>query len=166
VIGIIGIVIVVLLAIFVWPTRYTYDHINIGRNEYPVRINRFTGQAEVLQQNGWRILDKNSSSLNSENEDLPASDISKLSAKPYIPGTGNYLYCDVYNGSDWKVKELIGQFTVFNQDGTVSISRKYQLGIVYPVRPYQSDTFITKLDVTINQGQKWELKIIGARGTK
>jgi hypothetical protein len=46
---------VVLFAVFIWPTRYRYEHwAPGGGRSYPVRINRFTGTAERLQPNGWQ----------------------------------------------------------------------------------------------------------------
>jgi hypothetical protein len=47
-------IVFVFLGIFVWPTRYRYDHIKEGSNTWPVRIDRFTGKAEALYRDyGW-----------------------------------------------------------------------------------------------------------------
>lgn len=35
-------------AVFVWPTRYRYDHVQIGRVTLPVRMDRITGRSEVF----------------------------------------------------------------------------------------------------------------------
>ena len=35
-------------SIWVWPTRYRYDHITSNGETSPVRINRFTGDADML----------------------------------------------------------------------------------------------------------------------
>jgi len=45
-----------LFAIYVWPTRYMYDHIGaVQGTSLPVRIDRFTGEAEWLMPNeGWQ----------------------------------------------------------------------------------------------------------------
>lgn len=40
-----------LFAALVWPTAYRYDH--WGVSNQPVRINRFTGAAELLEDDGW-----------------------------------------------------------------------------------------------------------------
>lgn len=46
---------------FVWPTQYRYDHMQFGygpaRHEGIIRINRFSGVAEVLSTQGWRRLE-------------------------------------------------------------------------------------------------------------
>jgi len=42
------------LALFVWPTRWRYDHMTIDVDTYPVRIDRLTGHADVLLPgDGW-----------------------------------------------------------------------------------------------------------------
>ena len=37
----------------VWPTRYRYDHVLTEDETYPVRIDRFTGDADMLTPDGW-----------------------------------------------------------------------------------------------------------------
>ena len=42
------------LATFVWPSRWRYDHITVDGDNYLVRINRFTGHADILMpETGW-----------------------------------------------------------------------------------------------------------------
>jgi hypothetical protein len=42
------------LVVYVWPTRYRYDHILTGNEDYPVRIDRLTGEGEMLTpDDGW-----------------------------------------------------------------------------------------------------------------
>ena len=41
-------------ALFVWPTRWRYDHMTLDVDTYPVRIDRLTGHADVLLPgDGW-----------------------------------------------------------------------------------------------------------------
>jgi len=41
-------------ALFVWPTRWRYDHMTVDGDTYPVRIDRLTGHADVLLPgDGW-----------------------------------------------------------------------------------------------------------------
>lgn len=46
-----------LFGVFVWPTRYRYDHMSIPLvGSVPVRIDRITGEAESLGVGGWHKL--------------------------------------------------------------------------------------------------------------
>lgn len=39
---------------YVWPGRWRYDHMTIGEDTYPVRIDRFGGRAYILLPgDGW-----------------------------------------------------------------------------------------------------------------
>jgi hypothetical protein len=40
--------------LYVWPTRYRYDHVVTENEDYPVRIDRLTGEADMLTpDDGW-----------------------------------------------------------------------------------------------------------------
>jgi hypothetical protein len=44
----------VMFALTVWPTRWRHDHISLAGETYPVRIDRFTSDADVLLPGeGW-----------------------------------------------------------------------------------------------------------------
>ena len=43
-------------AIYVWPTKYAYDHIKLGDSQFPVRIHRLTSEADFLTPAGWKPL--------------------------------------------------------------------------------------------------------------
>ena len=46
--------IVAACALFVWPTRFRYDHMTADGNIVPVRIDRFSGDADMLvPDEGW-----------------------------------------------------------------------------------------------------------------
>ena len=51
------IVLLLLAGLFVacvWPTRWRYDHMTVDGNIVPVRMDRFSGQAEMLvPDEGW-----------------------------------------------------------------------------------------------------------------
>lgn len=52
-----GLAILLLLAayaVYVWPTRFRYDHVSYDGNTYPVRTDRFTGDSDMLvPDQGW-----------------------------------------------------------------------------------------------------------------
>ena len=42
------------IALYVWPTRWRYDHMTVDNDTYPVRIDRITGDSDVLLPgDGW-----------------------------------------------------------------------------------------------------------------
>lgn len=43
-------------AVYVWPTKYAYDHLKVGESDFPVRIHRVTSDADYLTPVGWRPL--------------------------------------------------------------------------------------------------------------
>ena len=41
-------------AVYVWPTRWRYDHLTMDGNIVPVRMDRFSGDSEMLvPDEGW-----------------------------------------------------------------------------------------------------------------
>jgi len=41
-------------AVYVWPTRWRYDHMTVDGNIVPVRMDRFSGDADMLvPDEGW-----------------------------------------------------------------------------------------------------------------
>ncbi len=42
-----------IVAWFIWPTPYRYDRITLKGETHPIRIGRFTGEAEILFMDGW-----------------------------------------------------------------------------------------------------------------
>ena len=56
------------LAVYIWPTRYRYDHLSVDGNTYPVRIDRFTGASDMLvPDQGWVPVEGDSADQNSDN---------------------------------------------------------------------------------------------------
>lgn len=51
----VGILVLTLMAAFVWPTQYRYDHIQYPHSGISIliRIDRINGNAEYLSSYGW-----------------------------------------------------------------------------------------------------------------
>ena len=44
----------VAFAVYVWPTRWRYDHLTMDGNIVPVRMDRFSGDSDMLvPDEGW-----------------------------------------------------------------------------------------------------------------
>lgn len=57
---------IVLFLFFVWPSRYRYTEMRMNGDQYPVRIDRFTGEAEMLLPAGWTELSTTTGSTDAE----------------------------------------------------------------------------------------------------
>lgn len=44
----------IIFATLIYPTAYYYTSLKISDSEFPVKINRITGEAKMLTTNGWR----------------------------------------------------------------------------------------------------------------
>ena len=52
----VGSVLLVLLAVFAWATRFKYGTMHYGPQIIDVRTNRFTGETEKLTMAGWKVM--------------------------------------------------------------------------------------------------------------
>ncbi len=82
-----------------WPTIFRYEKMKIGGDEFPIRINRITGEAQVWALNKWAA-----QTSPNEPETLSEAERSK------ITGNGSLEYGffqgKIYNGSDFDVTSL------------------------------------------------------------
>jgi len=51
---VLGVLVVLMLMVWVWPSLYRWDHMTVDGDVYPVRIHRITGHADILMpEQGW-----------------------------------------------------------------------------------------------------------------
>lgn len=111
-ISVTGAVVVVLLAMFVWPTRWRYETLRGTHGEaLPVRIDRFTGSAEVLTISGWNRAEPHESKPyvpppEPKPQDLPQAELDKITGRGGLSYGGGLWDGRIYNGTDWKLTEL------------------------------------------------------------
>ena len=61
-------------ALFVWPTRWRYDHMTLSQDTYPVRIDRISGHADVLLPgDGWTPAEEVTDTNQTGDEPSPGS---------------------------------------------------------------------------------------------
>jgi hypothetical protein len=62
--------------VYVWPTRFRYDHVSYDGNTYPVRVDRFTGDSDMLvPDQGWVPVEGDSGEANPDvNQPAAVSD--------------------------------------------------------------------------------------------
>ena len=92
----------------VWPTIYSYDHLQFGENRLPVRTHRISGSTEMLlPYKGW-IAAAADSAVAEDSTKLATLPVEELAA---VDGTleirDGQLTCKMYNGSKWRVQELV-----------------------------------------------------------
>lgn len=164
-----AIAILVVLAVFIWPTRYKYDQIKMGHPAYeaPVRIDRFTGKTEILFPEGWRTTDDGGNRAKAQpqsKQELPAEEIAELTGQGQITADG-WVEIEVSNGSNWTLSEVTVLVTVSNAHNMQILSRPYQLlPEVYGDHPQSSTKFHASLGFELAQGQTWSFSITGAKG--
>jgi hypothetical protein len=151
-----------LAAIFVWPTAYRYDHLKIGDNTFPVRIDRFTGRTEVLNTHGW-ITPGQTQVHEKPLHDLTPQEIQQLSVTATIPYT--ILKAQVYNGTKYRISEITLVISVFDSKGREVLSNREYRAAAYPgPGPKTSDEFLVSLGFELEQGQTWQFNLTGAKG--
>jgi hypothetical protein len=144
-------------AIFVWPSQYRYDTLQRPGRSLPVRIDRFSGKAEMLETDGWRPMDRPSPSGGMAAQ-LTSAELAQLTGKAGIKDNG-WMSADIYNGNDFDVGAIVVQVTVKGTDGAVLLSRDYRL-TTGTAHSLQSSEFIADLGFHIEAGQtfSWTIK--------
>ena len=52
--ALVWLIVLVVFAVYVWPTRWRYDHMTLEGNIVLVRVDRFSGDADMLlPDEGW-----------------------------------------------------------------------------------------------------------------
>src|SRR5262249_25433490 len=58
---------IVAYAVYIWPTRFRYDHVSYDGNTYPVRIDRLTGDGVmIVPHQAWVPVEGDSGENNPE----------------------------------------------------------------------------------------------------
>lgn len=141
-----------LVAYFVWPTPYKYEHTTFAQMQLLVRINRLSGKTEVLFPGGW--VEKRSAP-----EDFPLSetDLAKLTGTLSMTEDG-FLEADIYNGTDKYVKEVTISVKVLKPDGTHDFTRLYRLQ-GDSGGPLESSRYRAKAGFTLRPKQDWSWSV-------
>jgi hypothetical protein len=159
--GLVGLLLIGLaaFAVTIWPTLYRYDRLA----SLPVRINRFTGKAEVLSTDGWNPLEKSAVAAKESSDivPLPPDERHKLTGKAGWCSVPEWVCVNLYNGTTWEIQEVTFLITAKRDDGTNEWQRRFQEE--YPhLAPFSSEEMIVK---TGERGKpKFSWTIIAAKG--
>lgn len=148
---------VAVFAVFVWPTRYRYDHMKLGDNNYPVRANRLTGKTEVLAQGGWIEFPK--AEGDRQEQDLPVEpgELTKITGHAGLDSVG-YFKGDIYNGNTFDLGSIVVEVEVQNSDKSTDFTRTYDLRETF--RALSDTEIIERTDISLGRGQSisWSIK--------
>jgi hypothetical protein len=157
---------VIVFALFIWPTAYRYDHMELGAGRsLPVRINRFTGFAEVLYPSGWKAPTQEPNRADPA-RDLTPDDLQKLDGRASLDRFGKFEF-DLYNGTNLYVKEVTVEVVVQDEHRKEILRRLYRIVPQFaPASPLRSDHLETYLGFVLAPNQHWNWRLIAAKGTK
>jgi hypothetical protein len=153
---------VIAYAIFVWPTIYRYDHMNLRGTVLPVRVHRITGRTEILYRSGWELAEQSTPNV-LEVRSIPAGEITK------IQGTAEVwlgqLKCNLYNGSNWRIREVVVHLRVFDPNSQApKLERYYRLANEYFTEPLETGIFDASVGFDLETGQRIAWHIKSAKG--
>jgi hypothetical protein len=151
------------LACYVWPTRYRYDHLKIGPNEYPIRTDRLSGETEIFYPTGWI---KREPHLSQPDVELPPWEVAALQTTGQMEFDS--VKVQVYNGSKSQVSEISVSISIFDAKHNPVISnRVYRLTPSYSssdLSPQSSGEFTARTGFDFEPTQTWEFSVVGAKG--
>lgn len=140
---------------WIWPTPFRHDRILLGAGEnagqgpaFPIRINRFTGRADVLLPQAYY---KSGTDLGlrwlwgetDARKPLPQSVLKQLEDDAVISIADTYVSADLYNATNWTLTEI--EFEIIKRDrlGKFVAARKYLDRI--SLRPRSSATATVRI---------------------
>ena len=93
---------------------------------------------------------------------LPTTENSKLAGGASI-NYGRFIW-NAYNGSDFVLTEVRVSISVYDEKGNAIISKRVYRVPAFDFHPQQTKELSTDVGFTLEQGQRWEFYIDGAKG--
>ncbi|MBI5266475.1 MAG: hypothetical protein HY851_04500 [candidate division Zixibacteria bacterium] len=94
----------------------------LGDNEYPVKINRFTGRVAILGRDGWRPLDEERESTTQETTPLDHAELEQLSGSAEV--NGGFFSGTIHNGTAKVINDMIFEVTLVRDRNKEEMTRK------------------------------------------
>ena len=164
--SVIALVVVVAIAcsVALWMGRYRFEQINLENGEsYPVRINRVTGNSEVLYRGVWKPASE-LPKLPPLVQDLKPEELAKLRGQADLFTEGPVFKLTLYNGSGFTLKEITVEISVRDSHGEEVLRRTYRFQQRHSVQ--QTAEYSEILDFSVGPGQTWAWRIASAKGIK
>ena len=161
-------IVVVLAMVFaatVWPTRYRYDHVNLEGTVLPVRTNRFSGRTEVLRgMRGWTTVregDAQGEADGRQIEVLAPDEKAKVTGNAGL-AWGTLFQGKLYNGSTYDLREIVITLTARGLTGEERWSRQFKDQVF--IKPLTTGDF--QIEVTGAKDAKISWRIDSVKGKR
>jgi hypothetical protein len=148
------------LAVLVWSTAWRYDRLTVNGNTFPIRVNRFNGQTEILRgMSGWVQVDSESDTSHSPTAPpaappaLPPVELGKLDGRLSVTNYG-WIEADVYNGTARSLGEVRVRLVISNANGGEALNREYSMSSSTG-EPLSSSKFIANCGCRLEKGQSY-----------
>ncbi|MGB8496352.1 MAG: hypothetical protein WCE53_18290 [Candidatus Acidiferrum sp.] len=106
-----ALVVLVLLAVFVWPTRYRYESLKSGERTITMRTDRFSDKTWMLLPGGWIQQSKPTS------KPMPEFLFTKLSRSTCGMNYMDDLSCDISNETDMAISSVMIEISWKDEKG-------------------------------------------------
>jgi hypothetical protein len=113
----------ILVGVLFWPTLYRYDTMTLQGNTLPVRTHRLTGYTEYFLMGQW--IPQKGQQGKKKSKILPVVEQSKVSGNAGLTGYGSFSR-RIYNGSNWKITELVIRVIAKEKDGSIRWDRRFR----------------------------------------
>lgn len=156
------VILAVASSVAIWMSRYNFDHMNLENGEsYPVRTNRLTGKSQVLYRGVWKPAE-DVRNLPSLLQELSQQDLDKLTGRGDL--VSDWFYLDLYNGSDFTLKEITVQLLVRDSHQEEVLRQPHRFSLDAPSK--RSTSFEEIVNISVGPQQSWSWKIIAAKGIR
>jgi hypothetical protein len=152
-----------------WFNRFSMSKMQMGDGiSVPIRMNRFTGDSEMLLLGKWVPVNSSSSTAQSGNSALDSIDVSKIQGRggftqdPYN-GHSYSFTANLYNGTNHSLSEVVVQLIVSNTSTQDGFNREYSLRAVNgnPVLSLSSGDFAASVGICPQAGT-WTWQVLRA----
>ncbi len=113
---------ILVAGIVFWPTLYRYDYERFNGNQVPVKINRLTGNVELLIKGIWLSAEDSKQFMP---QIVPKDIESKVDGVASL-SAGNFSG-DIYNGSDWVISDIVVSVSAIDENKNFKWERKYRI---------------------------------------
>ncbi len=165
-----GLLALLLVGIFVWPTRYRYDRISSASYAGVIRTDRLSGKSQQFEPGtGWVSLQsaQHDRHVPSLEQDLPKEELAKVELQK-CGGKDVTLVCELYNGSTWNISRIVVEVAFLKGSANEAKTRRvYAMrAALSPVKPLTDGFFSVLAAPKLWPGQQWGTRLIAAKGTK